>query len=168
MRIGVFPEVLLLGALTWTSCHSRPAGKGYETNPGTDSSVMIEREMDSAAMAPPVVPDTVLLIMNEEGRLIWAGDSLEVPLSRLSTAVQDSLLSIYLHTHRLPSRLELKDVGTVTMGVRGVAGDQLREAQEVLRQVVSARQTDTSFGRLSVRGRQALRDSFPVLFQSYY
>jgi hypothetical protein len=82
--------------------------------------------------------------------------------------VQDSLLSIYLLSGRLPSRLDIRYQGTVTMGIRGAADDQVRQAQEVVRNVIATRQLNVPYGRLDTTGQQRFRDSFPVLFQSYY
>lgn len=160
-----------LGSL-WILCAAcggrSSGGLGFSTNPGTDSSVMIERAMDSASREGYVFPDTIEITMDVRGRIAWALDSARIAAGELQHAVQDSLLSIYLLSGRLPSRLDIRYQGTVTMGIRGAADDQVRQAQEVVRNVIATRQLNVPYGRLDTMGQQRFRDSFPVLFQSYY
>lgn len=151
------------------ACSNRSSrDHGYQTNPGTDSSIMIERAIDSASQAGYLFPDTVALRMEPTGRIYWARDSERIAVTALQGAVQDSLLSIFLLSDRLPARLDIHYKGTVTMGIRGAADDELRAAQEVVRNVIAAKRMNTSFGRLNPADRKRFQDSFPVLFQSYY
>lgn len=156
----------------WTlcgACGNHSSGDhGYQTNPGTDSSIMIEQAMDSASQAGYVFPDTVRLLMEPSGRICWALDSQRIAVTGLQRAVQDSLLSIFLLSDHLPARLDIHYKGTVTMGIRGAADDEVRRAQEVVRNVIAAKRLNTSFGRLKPADQKRFQDSFPVLFQSYY
>ena len=150
-----------------SACGSRQGSKdSYQTNPGTDSSILIEQSIDSASGY--MLPDTIALTMEESGDVYWAADSQHITLSKLQQEVQDSLLSIYLLAGRLPAYLDIQYKGTVTMGIRGTADDQVRQAQEVVRNAIATKQLNTSFGRLNPANQKRFRDSFPVLFQPYY
>lgn len=167
MKLATLVKVIPALAVCLASCGSPPSqGPGYQTNPGTGGSILIEHAMDSAGGY--VAPDTLTLHMEEDGRISWAGDSGLIAPIRLQQEVQDSLMSIYLRAGRLPVYLNITYRGTVTMGIRGAMDDELRQAQEVVRNAIALKTLNIPFGRLDAAGAKRFRDSFPVLFQPYY
>lgn len=159
--------VFLFAVMGFSSCNSHTQDQnGYQTNPGTDSSVLIEVSPDSASRSAYVIPDTIQLKMRENGKISWGSDSLAI--THLQWQVQDSLLNVYLHSGKLPSWLDFRYLGTVTMGIRGAADDEIRQAQQVVINAISAKSLNMPYSRLSPDQQEQFRDSFPVLFQKFY
>ena len=138
----------------------------YSTNPGKDSSIAIEATPDSAQMAGYTYADTITLLMDSTGKIGWVNGTIK--LANLQQEVQDSLLSVYLHTGKLPTGLQVQYLGTVTMGIRGAVDDMIREAQIVVRNVVSAAEYRQPYGKLNKEDKQALSQKYKVLFEKYY
>lgn len=156
-----FPACIVLLALA--ACGGKPKEVfTYSTDPGKDSSIVIEVVPDTLKAPAYEFADTVILTMDSTGKIGWDGKPLK--MADLQSEVQDSLLSIYLHTRRLPARLEVKYKGTVTMGVRGIAGDLISQAQEVVKNVVAVAEYKHPFGRLADQWQDSLRKKYPVLF----
>jgi hypothetical protein len=64
--------------------------------------------------------------------------------------------------------LRVHYLGTVTMGIRGNADDQIRQAQIVVRNVVAAKTLDRPYGRLDAREQAAFKKRYPALFSRFY
>lgn len=138
----------------------------YNTDPGKDSSIFIESTPDSAQMAGYTFSDTLNLIMDSTGKIGWIEHPID--MTDLQQEVQDSLISIYLHTGKLPSRLDVQYEGTVTMGIRGAADDMIRQVQIVVMNVASAAEYHRPYGKLQKKEQMAFRKKYPVLFEKYY
>jgi hypothetical protein len=158
---------LLLCTLMLAACHRNRPGRTYSVNPGTDSSITFDVSSDSASKSTFPFPDTVALRMDSTGKITWA-DGKTIQMTDLQQQLQDSLLSVFLHTGKLPSRLTVTYLGTVTMGIRGIADDQIRQAQIVVRNVVAAKTLDRPYGRLDTKDQEAFKKRYPALFGRYY
>lgn len=160
-------SALLLSTLMLAACHRHGPVRTYSVNPGTDSSITFDVSSDSASKTTFVFPDTLVLRMDSTSRITWA-DGKVIRMTALQQELQDSLMAIFLHTQKLPSRLTVQYLGTVTMGIRGIADDQIRQAQIVLRNVVTAKTLGQSYGRLDAKERAAFKKKYPALFGRYY
>ncbi len=146
------------------ACRGGQQKYSYSTDAGRDSSIAFSQP-DSQAGAI-TVPDTLLLRMDSTGVISWTQG--RVPMKTLQQEVQDTLLGYYLHAGSLPNRLELELLGTVTMGIRGVAYDQISAAQEVVRNVIAVKEWGKGYARLNEEERKAMEQKHPILFQRSY
>lgn len=133
----------------------------YNTNAGKDSSIAIEVIPDTLKSPEYVFPDTMVLHISAR-KIAWEGKA--VNLADLQSEVQDSLLSIYLHTGRLPGTLAVQYSGTVAKGVRVLTGNKISQAREVVRNVVSVAKYRLPFGRLEEQEQDSLQKNYPILF----
>lgn len=135
----------------------------YSTDPGRDSSISIEAIADSAQMKGYTFSDTVILQMDSTGKIGWTSGTIK--MNSLQEEVQDSLLSIYLHTGKLPAAFQVRHLGTVTMGIRGIADDMIRQARIVVMNVVSVAEYHQPYGKLKKKDKKAFIKKYPVLFE---
>jgi hypothetical protein len=160
--------VLSVTALGFVSCGQQSTHRiSYTTNPGTDSSISIEISPDSATKLASSLPDTLTLRMDSTGKIRWL-DNNRIRINDLQRQVQDTLISIYLRTARLPSRLDIQYLGTVTMGIRGTADDMIRQAQKVVINVIAVKTLNQSYGKMDSSQQKKFQKEYPVLFQTYY
>jgi hypothetical protein len=162
---NLFP--LLLFPLLLAACGQPGTERSYSTNPGTDSSITFDVSSDSASKAVFTFPDTIALRMDSTGKITWM-DKKAIKMTDLQQLVQDSLISVFLHTGKLPSHLDMQYLGTVTMGIRGAADDEIRQAQVVLRNVIAAKTLNRSYGRLDGKEQKKFEKQYPAIFQQYY
>ncbi|MGH2643661.1 MAG: hypothetical protein ACRDE2_06925 [Chitinophagaceae bacterium] len=158
--------VLAVGIFPWIACNNHTGGKTFNTNVGKDSSITFDLSPDSATRIASVIPDTIILKMDSTGKISWS-DRL-IKLTDLQQQVQDSLLEIYIKSGRLPSRLDIRYYGTVMMGIRGDADDMIRQAQIVLRNVISVKTLNKPYISLDSAMQNQFQKQYPVLFQNYY
>lgn len=156
----------LIIILTISACTGHKTTKILNTNAGRDSSVTFDTSPDSAAKMAGNIRDTLVLKMDSTGKIGWETGG--IPLADLQQQVQDSLINIYIKYGKLPSALNFRYFGTVTMGIRGDADDYIRQAQVVLRNVISVKTLNKAFGMLDSTQQSQFRKQFPVLFQTYY
>lgn len=160
---GLFCAIIMV----WlASCSGSKTKSIFNTNAGRDSSVTFDTSPDSAAKLAGGIPDTIILKMDSTGKIGW--EDRTIALSELQQELQDSLMNIYLRNGKLPMALDIRYFGTVTMGIRGDADDFIRQAQIVLRNVISVKTLNKAFGMLDSTQQSQFRKQFPVLFQAYY
>lgn len=152
--------------LILASCGSPGSSNSYSTNPGTDSSVVIEVAPDSLSRSTIQFPDTITLHMHPSGTITWEADSLKI--TDLQREVQDTLLNLFLRRSQLPARLDIEYTGTVTMGIRGAADDMIRQAQQVVINAIAVKTLSAPYGGLSAAQQQKFQAAYPVLFQKFY
>lgn len=153
-------------AFATAACNGNKSGVTFNTNAGKDSSVTFDISPDSAARISVKISDTIVLKMDSTGKIGWS-DRL-IKLTDLQQQVQDSLLNIYIKSGKLPASLDVQYLGTVTMGIRGNADDMIRQAQIVLRNVISVKTLNKAFGSLDSAAQKKFQEQYPVLFQNYY
>ncbi len=147
-------------------CSGNKTGTVFNTNAGKDSSITFDISPDSAAKMTGSFPDTIVLKMDSTGKIGW--DTGVIKLTDLQQQLQDSLINVYLKTGKLPVTLDIQYFGTVTMGVRGDADDFIRQAQIVLKNVISAKIFNKPFNSLDPAAQKKFQKQYPVLFQTYY
>lgn len=158
--------MLIAGAFFWSACNNHSGKTTFNTNAGKDSSITFDISQDSAARITDSIPDTVVLRMDSTGKIGWSDR--HIKLTELQQQVQDSLLNIYIKSGKLPASLDVQYLGTVTMGIRGDADDMIRQAQIVLRNVISVKTLNRPYGSLDSAVQKKFQDQYPVLFQNYY
>lgn len=155
--------ILLLFPLIMTSCGQDGTEQTYSTNPGEDKSIAIEYSPDTAQTIGYVFPDTLVLQMNSKGKIGWLDR--QIPLQEVQKQLQDSLLSLYVHTGKLPSKLDLTYQGNVTRSIRGAAHDQINQAKLVLINALALKEQNQVFNRLDSLNLEKFIKEYPVLFQ---
>lgn len=153
-------------AFAIAACNGNNTGTTFNTNVGKDSSITFDISPDSAARIAEKIPDTVVLRMDSTGKIGWSDRTIK--LTELQQQVQDSLLNIYIKSGKLPASLDIQYSGTVMMGVRGDADDMIRQAQIVLRNVISVKTLNKPYGSLDSSAQNTFQQQYPVLFQNYY
>lgn len=161
-RIGV----LIAGFFLWSACNNHSGKTTFNTNAGKDSSITFDISPDSAARISAKIPDTLVLKMDSTGKIGWSDR--QIKLTELQQQVQDSLMNIYIKSGKLPSSIDFEYFGTVTMGIRGDADDMIRQAQIVLRNVISVKTLNKPFSSLDSMAQKKFQEQYPVLFQGYY
>lgn len=158
--------VLIGGMLVWSACNNHSGKTAFNTNAGKDSSITFDISPDSATKIATGIPDTLILKMDSAGHIGW--EDRNIKLTELQQQVQDSLLNIYIKSGKLPGRMDIHYSGTVTMGIRGDADDMIRQAQIVLRNVISVKTLNKPYAALDSARQKSFQQQYPVLFQTYY
>lgn len=157
---------IVCGLFLVMACAQQQPGPSYRTDPGRDSSISIDLSPDSATRSAGLVADTLVLLVDSTGQIGWQGK----PLSDagFSPQLQDSLWKLYLGGGNLPAHLDVRYRGTVLMGVRGVLGDQIRQAQQVVANAISLKDLNASYRSLDAKTQQTFRARYPILFQKNF
>lgn len=158
--------MLIAMSFLWSACNSHSGKTTFNTNAGRDSSITFDISPDSAARISTGIPDTIVLKMDSTGKIGWSDR--RIKLTDLQQQVQDSLLNMYIRSGKLPASLDVQYLGTVTMGIRGNADDMIRQAQIVLRNVISVKTLNRPYGSLDSAAQKKFQEQYPVLFQGYY
>lgn len=152
--------------LTLAACGGRKEEPfTYNTDPGKDSSIVIEVIPDTLKAPSYVYSDTVVLEVDSRGKAKWSDR--QIKTSDLQREIQDSLLDVYLHTGKLPETLEVKYDGKVAGSRRSEADDKIAQAQEVVKNVVSVAEYKRPFGQLVPADQDSLQKKYPALFARY-
>lgn len=139
----------------------RKEGITYSTNPGKDSSISIEVIPDTLRAPQYIFSDTVVVKIDAAGKADWVDDSLKI--TSLQRQVQDSMLSIYLHTGKLPVLLDIKYARKASRSVRGTTHDELEQARIVIKNVVAVAEYKRPFGRLEANEQDSIQKKYPIL-----
>lgn len=158
--------ILLIALFLWSACKNQSGTLSFNTNTGKPSSITIDVSPDSAAKIAREFPDTIILKMDSTGKIGWTDRAIKI--TNLQQQVQDSLLNIYVRSGKLPSMLDIEHYGTVTMGIRGIADDMIRQAQQVVINAISVRTLNKPYGSLDPATQKKFREQYPALFQTYY
>lgn len=134
-------------------------GKSYPTYVGEGQSISIESSADTTDESSYIFPDTLQLEIDANGKMHWQKED------SLQKELQDSLLSLYLHTRKLPSQMEVRFTSPTNKKTQKTTREMIGQAQRLLIYVISVKELNKSYNDLDEKSKEKFRKQYPLLFQ---
>jgi hypothetical protein len=150
--------IIILGTFILLSCNRQGKEGSHPVHIGEGQSITIESSGDTSG-PDYLFPDTLVLKIDSAGKAGWQKEQAD-----LQKAIQDSLISLYLHKGKLPSHLEIQYSNTISENEQKTAQEMIRQARIVLINVISVKELDQSYNDLDEKEKEKFRKQYPLLF----
>ncbi len=136
----------------------------------------LHTSMDTGLQQTPLVTDTQpadtllhmdssVMVVDSTSHITFNGMPVKGDRNDIHRAVYNSWLHAYDQSGHLPVGFQLVQQGTVTMGIRGILGDAVLQAQEDMKSYVAKDKYNQTFSALPAGEKDSLQKLHPILFK---